>query len=90
MGLALGGRLLKACLDRGVEPHTSHRGVALIMEDGTVAGVVFDTPEGRKEVHAPNVVIAPAASSTTPSSSARSCAGRAPTQSRSRPIPAMG
>ena len=58
MGLALGGRLLKACLDRGVEPQTSHRGVELIMEDGKVAGVVFETPEGRKEVHAPNVVIA--------------------------------
>ena len=50
MGLALGGRLLKACLDRGVEPHTSHRGVELIMEDGEVAGVVFETPDGRKEV----------------------------------------
>ena len=58
MGLALGGRLLKACLDRGVEPQTSHRGVELIMEDGKVAGVVFETPEGRKEVRAPNVVIA--------------------------------
>ena len=58
MGLALGGRLLKACLDRGIEPHTSHRGVELIMEDGDVAGVVFETPEGRKEVRAPNVVIA--------------------------------
>jgi hypothetical protein len=58
MGLALGGRLLKACLDRGVEPQPSHRAVELIMEDGEVAGVVFETPEGRKEVHAPNVVIA--------------------------------
>ena len=36
----------------------SHRGVDLIMEDGKVAGVVFETPEGRKEVRAPNVVIA--------------------------------
>ena len=58
MGLALGGRLLKACLDRGVEPQTSHRAVELIMEDGEVAGVVFETPEGRKEVRAANVVIA--------------------------------
>jgi 3-oxosteroid 1-dehydrogenase len=58
MGLALGGRLLKACLDRGIEPRTSHRAVELITEDGEVAGVVFETPEGRKEVHAPNVVIA--------------------------------
>ncbi|WP_322749686.1 MULTISPECIES: FAD-binding protein [unclassified Frankia] len=58
MGLALGGRLLKACLDRGVQPQTGHRGVDLIMEDGRVAGVVFETASGRKEVHAPNVVIA--------------------------------
>jgi 3-oxosteroid 1-dehydrogenase len=58
MGLALGGRLLKACLDRDVEPQTSHRAVELIMEDGEVAGVVFETPEGRKEVRAANVVIA--------------------------------
>jgi succinate dehydrogenase/fumarate reductase flavoprotein subunit len=58
MGLALGGRLLKACLDRGVEPHTGHRGIDLIIEDGQVAGVVFETAEGRREVRAPNVVIA--------------------------------
>jgi succinate dehydrogenase/fumarate reductase flavoprotein subunit len=58
MGLALGGRLLKSCLDRGVVPQTEHRAVELIMENGAVAGVVFETPQGRKEVHAPNVVIA--------------------------------
>jgi len=58
MGLALGGRLLKACLDRGVAPRTGHRGVELIIEDGAVAGVVFETPEGGAEVRAPNVVIA--------------------------------
>jgi len=58
MGLALGGRLLKACLDRGVEPQTGHRAVELLMEDGEVAGVVFETAEGRKEVRAANVVIA--------------------------------
>src|SRR3954453_12373769 len=58
MGLALGGRLLKALLDRGVEPQIEHRGVDLIMEDGRVAGVVFETPEGRKDIRAPNVVIA--------------------------------
>ena len=58
MGLALGGRLLKACLDRGVEPQTGHRAVELIVEDGEVAGVVFETAAGRKQVRAPNVVIA--------------------------------
>ena len=58
MGLALGGRLLKALLDRGVEPQTEHRGVDLILEDGRVAGVVFETPQGRRDIRAPNVVIA--------------------------------
>ena len=58
MGLALGGRLLKACLDRGLEPQTGHRAVELIVEDGAVAGVVFETAAGREEVRAPNVVIA--------------------------------
>jgi 3-oxosteroid 1-dehydrogenase len=58
MGLALAGRLLRACLDRGVEPQTGHRGVELLTEGGSVAGVVFETAEGRKEVHGPNVVIA--------------------------------
>jgi succinate dehydrogenase/fumarate reductase flavoprotein subunit len=58
MGLALAGRLLRACLDRGIEPQTSHRAVELIMSEGAVAGVVFETAEGRREVRAPNVVIA--------------------------------
>jgi 3-oxosteroid 1-dehydrogenase len=57
MGLALVGRLLRACLDRGVEPQTGHRAVELVMEDGQVAGVVFETASGRKDVRAPNVVI---------------------------------
>lgn len=58
MGLALGGRLLKACLDRGVEPQTGHRAVELLIEDGAIAGVVFETADGRKELRAPNVVLA--------------------------------
>jgi succinate dehydrogenase/fumarate reductase flavoprotein subunit len=58
MGLALVGRLLRACLDRGVEPQTGHRALELIVEDGLVAGVVFETAGGRTEVRAPNVVIA--------------------------------
>ena len=58
MGLALGGRLLRACLDRGVEPQTGHRAVELIMDGDDVAGVVFDTADGRREIFAPNVVIA--------------------------------
>ncbi|MFS0736724.1 FAD-dependent oxidoreductase [Sphingomonas sp. 1P06PA] len=55
MGSALIGRLLKACLDRGIEPHTGHRATELIMEDGAVAGVRF---EDGGEARAPNVVIA--------------------------------
>jgi 3-oxosteroid 1-dehydrogenase len=58
MGLALGGRLLRACLDRGVEPQTGHRAVDVIMEEGCVAGVVFETAGGRREVRAASVVIA--------------------------------
>jgi 3-oxosteroid 1-dehydrogenase len=58
MGLALAGRLLRVCLDRGVEPQTGHRAVELISGDGGVAGVVFETADGRKEVRARAVVIA--------------------------------
>jgi 3-oxosteroid 1-dehydrogenase len=58
MGLALVGRLLRACLDRGVEPLTGHRAVELIMEEGRIAGVVFETAGARTEVRAANVVIA--------------------------------
>ena len=47
-GQALVGRLLRACLDRGIEPRTSVRGASsLIVEDGAVVGVVVDTPDGR-------------------------------------------
>jgi 3-oxosteroid 1-dehydrogenase len=45
-GQALIGRLLKACLDRGIEPKTSHRAVELTMEGGQVTGVRFETPDG--------------------------------------------
>ncbi len=55
MGAALIGRLMKACLDRGIEPETGARATELIMADGAVAGVRF---ERGREVTAPNVVIA--------------------------------
>lgn len=51
-GQALVGRLLKACLDRGIEPHTGHRAVSLIEEQGRVAGVRFETADGDLEVAA--------------------------------------
>jgi len=56
-GQALIGRLLRACLDRGIEPRTSCAGRELIVEDGTVVGVVVDTPEGRTEVRARKGVV---------------------------------
>lgn len=37
-GQALIGRLLRACLDRGVELHTSAPGTELLTDDGSVAG----------------------------------------------------
>ncbi len=45
-GQALVGRLLKACIDRDVELRTGHRAVTLIVDDGRVGGVRFDTVDG--------------------------------------------
>ena len=56
-GQALIGRLLRACLDRGIEPRTSCRATQLIIEDGSVVGVVIETPEGPIEVRARRGVI---------------------------------
>ncbi len=51
-GQALAGRLLKACLDAGVEPQINCRGRELLLEDGRVVGVVLETPDGTREVRA--------------------------------------
>ena len=56
-GQALAGRLLKGCLNRGIEPRTSCAGKELIIEDGAVVGVLVDTPEGRIEVRATKAVV---------------------------------
>jgi succinate dehydrogenase/fumarate reductase flavoprotein subunit len=57
-GQALVGRLLRACLDRGIEPRTSCAGRELIVDDGgAVVGVVVDTPDGPVEVRATKGVI---------------------------------
>jgi 3-oxosteroid 1-dehydrogenase len=56
-GQALTGRLLRACLDRGIEPRTSWSGTGLIIEDGAVVGVTFDTPAGEVRVRARRGVI---------------------------------
>jgi succinate dehydrogenase/fumarate reductase flavoprotein subunit len=58
MGLALIARLLRGCLDRGIEPRTGTRAVELIMEGGAVKGVRFERADGPFEVTAPNVVLA--------------------------------
>jgi succinate dehydrogenase/fumarate reductase flavoprotein subunit len=56
-GQALIGRLLRACLDRGIEPHTEWAASDLIVEDGAVVGAAFDTPGGRREVRAAKGVV---------------------------------
>jgi succinate dehydrogenase/fumarate reductase flavoprotein subunit len=56
-GQALVGRLLRACLDRGIEPYTEHRARDLIVEGGQVAGVIFETPKGKVTVRAKRGVI---------------------------------
>ena len=57
-GQALVGRLLRACLDRGIEPQTGHRAVRLMMENDRVAGAVFETADGEVEIAADAVILA--------------------------------
>jgi succinate dehydrogenase/fumarate reductase flavoprotein subunit len=56
-GQALIGRLLRACLDRGIHPRTDCAGRELLVEDGNVVGVLVDTPDGPLEVRADKGVI---------------------------------
>ncbi len=56
-GQALAGRLLRACLDRGIEPRTSCAGRRLIVEHGAVTGVEVDTPDGPIELSATKGVV---------------------------------
>jgi succinate dehydrogenase/fumarate reductase flavoprotein subunit len=56
-GQALAGRLLRACLDRGIEPRTASAGRELIVEDGSVVGVRVDTPSGPIDVRARKGVV---------------------------------
>ncbi len=49
-GQGLIGPLLKACLDRGIEPRTGMRAVELIVAEGRVTGVRFETADGPVEV----------------------------------------
>ena len=56
-GQGLVGRLLRACLDRDVEPHVSWSARELISEGKAVKGVRFDTPDGVREIRAERGVI---------------------------------
>ena len=56
-GAALVGPLLKACLDRGVEPVTASRAQDLVIDDGRVAGVVVEQPGGAVVVRATRGVV---------------------------------
>lgn len=56
-GQSLIGRLLKGCLDRGIEPVTHARAVELISAEGRVTGVRIDGPDGLMDVHARGGVV---------------------------------
>lgn len=57
-GQALVGRLLRACLDLGVEIHTGHRAVRLETNAHAVTGVRFDSADGEVAVNASAVILA--------------------------------
>jgi 3-oxosteroid 1-dehydrogenase len=57
MGAGLIGGLLRALLDRDVEPQTATRAVDLIIDDGRVTGVVFERDGERFEAGARNGVV---------------------------------
>jgi succinate dehydrogenase/fumarate reductase flavoprotein subunit len=56
-GQALVGRLLRGCLDRGVEPQVGSRGVRLLPGAGRVTGVLIEGPDGPFEAHARGGVV---------------------------------
>jgi succinate dehydrogenase/fumarate reductase flavoprotein subunit len=56
-GLGLIGPLLRACLDRQIEPRTGMRAVELIVDDGRVVGVRFETSDGSVDIGARRGVI---------------------------------
>lgn len=57
MGAGLIGGLLKALLDRGIEPQTESRAIELLEGDGRVSGVVFDRRGERITAHARRGVV---------------------------------
>jgi len=56
-GQALVGRLLKGCLDRGIEPLTGHRAVELLRDGTRVTGVRMETPNGDVTIGATRGVV---------------------------------
>jgi succinate dehydrogenase/fumarate reductase flavoprotein subunit len=56
-GQALIGRLLKGCLDRGIEPRTDCAATELIVEDGAIVGIQVETSDGLIDVYARRGVI---------------------------------
>jgi 3-oxosteroid 1-dehydrogenase len=56
-GAALIGPLLKACLDRGVEPVTASRALDIVLQGGRVTGVVLEQPAGPVIVRATRGVV---------------------------------
>lgn len=56
-GQALVGRLLKGCLDLGVEPRTGCRGTRLLTEGDRVVGVRIDGPDGPFDAYADGGVV---------------------------------
>jgi len=57
LGQGLIGRLLRSSLDVGVVPHVSHRATELVLTDGRVTGVVFQTPDGERRIGARKGVV---------------------------------
>jgi succinate dehydrogenase/fumarate reductase flavoprotein subunit len=56
-GQGLIGPLLRACLDRGIEPRTGMRGTDLITADGRVTGVRFESDGGTLAIGAAKGVV---------------------------------
>lgn len=56
-GQGLVGRLLRACLDRGIHPRIGMRAENLLTTDGMVTGVLFSSPSGGFEAHSSGGVI---------------------------------
>lgn len=57
-GQALIGRLLRGCLDRGIEPRTGTRALSLVMREGAVAGVEVATAAGHQTIECEAVIMA--------------------------------